>query len=91
MKYTIQCYTELGNFANPHDGMDGIFCGTLAQCKDEFQAWIDIHERYYDTVNLCNGVLSGNLYKGTLDDTADVYPDFQLVCGKRGGIKKILA
>jgi hypothetical protein len=85
----IQCYTEFGNFSNPKNEFD-YFEGTLKECIKEFNAWKEMHLEYYDLAGLISfhgspGICA-NVWQG--NDCAE-YPDFQLVLGPRGGIRKI--
>ena len=88
MIFSIQCFTEFGNFSNPHSQEYDVFTGTLAQCKAEFTAWRDMHLDYYDLNDLVSyhdspGICA-NVYRGK--EIGD-YPDFQLILGKRGAVK----
>jgi hypothetical protein len=85
----IQCFTEYGNFSNPASKFE-YFEGTLKECIGEFNAWKEMHLKYYDLAYLISfhdspGICA-NGWRGT-DCTA--YPDFQLVLGPHGGIRKI--
>jgi hypothetical protein len=88
MLFSMQCWTEFGNFSNPYSQEDDVFIGTLAQCKAEFAAWRDMHLSYYDLKDLISyrdspGICA-NVYNGK--EIGD-YPDFQLILGKRGAVK----
>lgn len=84
MKFAAQMWTELGNFANPRD-KEPCITGSLKDIKAEFDQWRALHDRYYDLDQLVNGQICANVYRG---DTIGEYPDFMLVLGPRGGIKK---
>jgi hypothetical protein len=78
-------YTERGNFANPRDDRPDII-GTLEEIKSQFLAWYKLHLGYYNEKDLKNGQICANVYRGK---TIKEYPDFQLIIGRQGGVKKI--
>lgn len=83
MRHTIQCWTELGNFANPRDH-DDKFTGTLKECKKEFATWYKMHLNYYEERE-AQEALTGLVWIG---DTVGDYPDFLLKIGPRGGVRR---
>ncbi len=80
MKYTIQPHTDSGNFAAPFGDQSLSHCRSRAECHGILQDWQDTVCRYGDAP------VSALVWKGFYDDTTDVYPDFELTFGPRGGI-----
>jgi len=90
MRISMQCWTETGSFSNPYDAESEVFQGTLTQCKEEFEAWKELHLQIYSLDSLLNWREKGeraivaNCYRGNMIGD---YPDFQLTLGRKGGIK----
>jgi len=83
MKITAQFWSELGSFGNPMDNTPDAH-GTLHDVRDSFAAYVDEVARYYDMSEIAGNV-SATCYRG---DSVTEYPDFLLVVGRRGGIRR---
>ena len=82
MAYTIQLFSESGNWANPQ-GDDVKFAANLREVYDLFYDWIDTNERY----NYAQDA-TALVWSERLEDVTDQYPDWQLTVGPRGGIRR---
>ena len=81
MNYTYQEWSESGSFANPHDGKDIKHATSMRQLRHAMERWADLHDDYADARDATIRV-----WRGHLEDVTDVYPDFDLKIGPRGGI-----
>jgi len=80
MNYTIQLYTESGNFAAP-EGKDVIHCTNKADILWELERWQDeVHQ--YDEAP-CGALV----WRGVYRDVTDLYPDNEATLGPRGGLR----
>jgi hypothetical protein len=80
MKVTIQLYAESGNWATP-TGEDCIKCESLKDALDNhFCHWVSEVSRFDD--EQCAKAL---VWFGHYDDVTDLYPDYEIVVGPRGG------
>jgi hypothetical protein len=80
MRYTIQLHTESGCFATPR-GIDVKHCTSKADIRYHLDNWADTVSRYANTPA---EVL---VWRGTLDDVTDIYPDWIATLGPRGGMQ----
>lgn len=80
MKYTIQLWAESGNWAAP-SGTDLKHASSKREAADLLRDWADTVGRYDDPQ--CASAL---VWIGDYDDTTDLYPDWQLTMGPRGGV-----
>lgn len=80
MKMTYQCVSESGSFGTP-EGSD-VEHGTKGEAGTLLNYWE--REHYHVGSNESNASMLA--WVGTLDDVQDIYPDFQVVRGSRGGI-----
>lgn len=80
MNYTYQEISESGNWSMP-DGKDVHHAKSKRELRDALERWGDQNERYNDRKDA-----SLRVWKGTLDDITDIYPDFDLKFGPRGGV-----
>jgi hypothetical protein len=83
MKYTYQETSESGSFSNPA-GSDVSHASSLPQLRRALERWQDSHGQ----VGSDEKDASLMVWKGELDDVTDVYPDFVLKSGVRGGMVK---
>lgn len=84
MRYTIQLHTESGCFATPQ-GDEVLHCQSKADIHWHLDNWADRVSRYADTP------VEVLVWKGTLDDVTDIYPDWVAKLGPRGGMHLSLA
>jgi len=79
MIYTYQTWTDSWSFANP-EGNDVRHASSIKQLRAALQSWADTVQQYSDEpVRLIVWISDYN-------DVTDLYPDFELVLGPRGGI-----
>lgn len=83
MNYTYQELSNSGNWSNPW-GADVEHASSMPQLRRALERWGDTNDDY----NQRNDA-SIMVWKGTLDDVTDVYPDFELRFGPRGGVIRI--
>lgn len=82
MLYTIQLHSESGYFAAPYGTESLHHCRNRQDVAWHFEQWADLNDRYNDR----NDATALVWCRKHLTDTTDIYPDFQLRCGPRGGI-----
>ena len=80
MRYTIQLHTESGCFATPQ-GDDVRHCTSQADIRWHLDNWADTVSRYADAP------VEALVWRGTLDDVTDVYPDWIATLGPKGGMQ----
>lgn len=85
MNYTYQTISESGSFSDP-SGTDVHHAANLAFLKWDLSNWIDSHDR----VGASPSDACLMVWKGRHSDITDVYPDFILRRGSRGGVVKEL-
>ena len=79
MKYTIQLHTESGCFAPPQ-GDDVRHCTSQADIRWHLDNWADTVSRYSEeSVEVL-------VWRGTLEDVTDAYPDWIATLGPKGGM-----
>jgi len=83
MKYTAQLISESGSFGQLC-GNDIEYTDGLAGLKELFDYW----QRQHDKVGSDRSDAKMLVWIGYLDDTTDIYPDFEVLAGIRGGFKK---
>ena len=81
MRYTIQLHADSGNWACP-EGTDVRHADSKRGAADWLSDWADTVGRYDDPQ--CTSAL---VWIGDYEDVTDLYPDFQLTVGPRGGIR----
>lgn len=81
MNYTYQRSTESGSFAAP-DGTDVEYARNKKELHLALERWQDDHDRLGADCQQAELVV----WKGTLDDVTDQYPDFVIKGGPRGGM-----
>ena len=82
MRYTIQTHTESGNWAAP-DGTQSLWLVTNKRdAAEHFQQWAAEVGRYVDPA--CSSAL---VWVGNHCDVTDLYPDWRLSLGPRGGVR----
>jgi len=80
MNYTIQLHTESGTFSAP-EGNQVEHCQSKRAIRRALESWHDTVNRYSD------GQCSALVWKGTLSDVTDIYPDGEATLGKLGGFR----
>lgn len=81
MKYTVQCSTESWCFAAPY-GTDVYTAGNLKDIRLLFDGWREeVRQFSEEPIYL-------TVWKGLHLDVTDLYPDFRLSEGPRGGMIK---
>ena len=83
MPYTIQLHSLSGCFSTPW-GTDVKHARTMVDVHDELHYWADQHPHV--GADRCDA--HALVWKGTIDDVTDAYPDFELTMGPRGGIRR---
>lgn len=78
--YTIQLFTESGNYASP-EGEDVIFCKNREDIRWELERWQDEVHRYDDA--RCGALV----WRGNYQNITDLHPDYEVAFGPRGGLK----
>ena len=81
--YTVQLNSLSGSFASPWGNDVRHACG-LSDVRETLQDWADEH----DTVGAERTDAHALVWHGTHDDVTDLYPDFELTIGPRGGIRR---
>lgn len=82
MKYTYQELSNSGSFASPY-GRDVKYVRNKAELLRAFNEWCIAHWRVGSSAS--DAVL--RVWKGDwLPDVTDIYPDFDITEGKRGGV-----
>jgi hypothetical protein len=79
MRYTIQLHTESGCFAAPR-GIDVRHCSGQADIRWHLDNWADTVSRYSEEP------VEVLVWRGTLEDVTDVYPDWIATLGPKGGM-----
>lgn len=79
MKYTYQEISESGNWSMPQPE-DVHHASSKKELRRALEGWADQNERYNDRRDA-----SLMVWKGTHEDVTDLYPDFVLKVGPRGG------
>lgn len=79
MKYTYQEISDSGNFALPSP-MDVSHARNKRQLRLALERWADVNGQYNDERDA-----SLIVWKGELDDVTDIYPEFEMRVGPRGG------
>lgn len=81
MNYTYQEISESGSFGHPM-GDDVNHASNLRELSRALEHWQDAHDRVGSDPQLASLMV----WKGTLDDVTDIYPEFELKPGPRGGV-----
>jgi hypothetical protein len=82
MAYTIQTHADSGNWACP-DGTQSLWLVMSKRAAAEhFLEWANTVGRYDDPA--CASAL---VWAGNHNDTTDLYPDWRLSLGPRGGVR----
>lgn len=81
MKYTVQLFSDCGNWANP-SGSDVRHASNKKEAADLFVDWTETVGRYAMESDAYAIVWCGNL-----SEVTDCYPDWQLRLGPRGGVR----
>lgn len=79
MRYTIQLHTESGCFATPQ-GDDVRHCQSKGDIRWHLDNWVDEVSRYSEQP------VEVLVWRGTLDDVTDIYPDWVATLGPKGGL-----
>jgi hypothetical protein len=79
MRYTIQLHTESGCFATPR-GIDVKHCTSKADIRYHLDNWEAMARR------LSEEPVEALVWRGTLEDVTDIYPDWIATLGPRGGM-----
>lgn len=85
MKYTVQLFADSGNWATPAPD-DVRHCNSKADVAWHVDNWADTVERLND-----RQCVTALVWKGKYDDVTDLYPDYEITIGPRGGIRWGLA
>ena len=88
-RYTYQIYVN--GYSAP-EGPDVSHSDTISEIKNCLKTERDRAERYgaaYESEDAIGGA-SALVWYGELENVTDVYPEFELVFGPRGGIRKTL-
>jgi hypothetical protein len=85
MKYTAQLISESGSFGQPY-GTDIEYADGIEGLKELFDYWMCQH----DKVGSDRADAKMLVWIGYIDDTTDIYPDFEVSAGIRGGFHKVL-
>lgn len=80
MTYTIQLISESGNWAHP-EPTDVKYADNLSDLYSIFSDWMDTNDRFNEAKDA-----TALVWKGRENDVTDLYPDWQLTVGPRGGI-----
>ena len=80
MHYTIQLHTDSGTFSAPQ-GHEVKHCRSKKAIRRALESWHDMVNRYSE------GNCSALVWKNTLRDVTDIYPDGEATLGKRGGFR----
>jgi hypothetical protein len=83
MKYTYQTISESGSFSAPW-GDDVEHASSVRELRRALEHWQDSHNR----VGSDEQDASLMVWKSELDDVTDIYPEFILKGGPRGGVVK---
>lgn len=81
MQYTANPSSESWSFAN--DPSHVHFCKSKAEVEDHFRDWCKDHE----TVGTSRDYARMIVFFGRHSDTTDLYPEFILSVGPRGGVR----
>jgi len=84
MKYTYQRLADSGNWALPRSDRLS-HASSLYWLRNRLESWADTVGRWDDPQ--CASLM---VWIGDYDDVTDLYPDFELKVGPRGGIRKEL-
>lgn len=79
MRYTIQLHTESGSFATPQ-GDNVRHCTSQADIRWHLDNWADTVSRYSEQP------VEALVWRGTLNDVTDTYPDWVATLGPKGGM-----
>ena len=82
-KYTVQLHSTSGSFASPW-GKDVKHFDTLAEIRDGLEEWANEHPK----VGADRADAHCLVWHGKHRDVTDLYPDFELTYGPRGGIRR---
>ena len=80
--YTYQEVSESGSFSNP-EGTDVGHARNKRDLRRALERWQDSHDRVGSDEQLASLIV----WRGELDDVTDVYPDFEVKPGPRGGAR----
>jgi hypothetical protein len=80
--YTYQTISESGSFSSP-EGADVGHARNKRDLRRALERWQDSHDRVGSDEQLASLIV----WKGELDDVTDVYPDFEVKPGPRGGVR----
>lgn len=83
-RYTYQTLSDSGSFAAPA-GDNVHHCRAIVQLKAAFEDWARVHRR----VGAPDDCAVVRVWIGNLVDVTDVYPDFDLMRGPRGGVQRV--
>lgn len=83
MHCTIQLNSLSGSFASP-SGTDVIRCATISDARAELDDWADEHSRFGADRSDAHALV----WVGHHVDITDLYPDWELTIGPRGGIRR---
>lgn len=83
MKLTVQTHADSGNWANPDGTQDLSLVDSLSAAKDVLWDWAEEVDRYDSPQDAYAYVWCGHH-----DDVTDLYPDWKLTVGPRGGIRR---
>jgi hypothetical protein len=82
MRVTIQNYSDSGNWSTPK-GTDCIKCDSIKDALDtDFYKWVLTVSRFSDERDA-----KALVWKGHHDDVTDLYPDYEITVGTKGGYK----
>ena len=80
--YTYQTVSESGSFGSP-EGSDVEHARNKRDLRRALERWQDAHDRVGSDEQLASLIV----WKGEFDDVTDVYPDFEVKPGPRGGAR----
>lgn len=80
MQYTYQTFSA--GYSDP-EGTRVRHAENLEELYIQAEAWKEEVERFYDLDSALPSVM---VWKGRHKDVTDLYPDFELVYGPRGGV-----
>ena len=81
--YTFQQLSDSGSFGYP-EGTEVHYASSLQGLRFRLADWAAVHERIGSDSR--EAVI--RVWKGRVPDVTDVYPDFDLRYGPRGGIRR---
>lgn len=81
--YTVQFHSASGSFASPW-GTDVKHFDNLRGVRDGLEDWSDQHALVGSERTDAHALV----YAGHHEDVTDLYPEFELSVGPRGGVKR---